>query len=382
MTVAIVHDYLTQRGGAERVVLSMLKAFPDAPLYTSLFDPTGTFPEFSSADVRTLSLDAIRPLRRHHRLAFPLLAPAFSRTRLDADIVLCSSSGWAHGVRTGGRKVVYCHAPARWLYQPLEYLGAGRQFARGALGALRPALVAWDRWAAGSADTYLANSRAVAERIREAYGIDAMLLPPAHTLGQDGPARRVDRLSPGFLLCVSRLLPYKNLEPLLEALRLCPELSLVIVGTGPTGRRLADVAPPNVHFIGAVSDEQLRWLYAACSGLVAASEDFGLTPLEAAAFGKPSAVLRWGGFLDTVVEGRTGLFFDRPEAQLIAPAVEALAGGRFDSEDLRRHADQFSEPRFVERLRAVVLGRPCADASGDAEPAAAPSARSAQGGSN
>src|SRR5436190_19462163 len=118
MDVALVHDYLTQRGGAERVVLAMMSAFPRAPLYTSLYEPETTYPDFRKADVRPLRINRIGLLRRNHRLALPLLAPAFSSLRVEADIVLCSTSGWAHGVHTGGKPVVYCHAPARWLSQP------------------------------------------------------------------------------------------------------------------------------------------------------------------------------------------------------------------------------------------------------------------------
>ena len=125
MTVAIVHDYLTQRGGAERVVLSMMKAFPEAPVHTSLFHPEGTFPEFGTADVRMSHLDRFGVLRRNHRLAIPLLAPAFSTRRVDAEVVLCSSSGWAHGVRTTGRKIVYCYTPPRWLYDQADLYLSG-----------------------------------------------------------------------------------------------------------------------------------------------------------------------------------------------------------------------------------------------------------------
>ena len=141
MRVALAHDYLTQRGGAERVVVAMHEAFPDAPLYTSLYEPAATFPEFGTADVRTTGLQRVAVLRRRHRLALPLLARAFSRMQItDAATVLCSSSGWAHGVRTDARKVVYCHAPARWLYQPTRYLGDRHGVAGLALAALAPAL--------------------------------------------------------------------------------------------------------------------------------------------------------------------------------------------------------------------------------------------------
>jgi glycosyltransferase involved in cell wall biosynthesis len=359
--VAIVHDYLTQRGGAERVVLSMLKAFPGAPLYTSLYEPDSTFPEFAEADIRTMPLNGIHALRAHHRLALPLLAPAFSRCRVRADIVLCSSSGWAHGVRVEGRKVVYCYSPARWLYQSARYLGEGWPLARYALGPLRPYLLRWDRRAATTADCYLTSSRAVADRIRSAYGIEASLVPPPHTLDPGGAAQEVAGFEPGFVLCVSRLLAYKNLEPIIEALRAMPHLQLVIVGTGPDGRRLATDAPANVRFLGSVTDEELRWLYRECAGLIAASyEDYGLTPLEAAAFGKPSAVLRWGGFLDTVIDEATGVFFDRPEARLIWEALWALTHLYFSSAVLRAHAERYCEERFLAGLRAAVLTKAAA----------------------
>jgi glycosyltransferase involved in cell wall biosynthesis len=356
-TVAIVHDYLTQRGGAERVVLAMTKALPEAPLYTSFYDPDGTFPEFAGRDIRTLPMDAIRLLRRNHRLALGLLAPGFSRCRVEADVVLCSSSGWAHGAKVGGRKVVYCYAPARWLYQTSRYLGNRRPLERCALAALRPYLLRWDRRAAASADLYLTSSTAVADSIRDNYGIDATVVPPPHAIDIQGAMQSVDGVDPGFVLCVSRLLPYKNLDPIVEAFRSLPALRLVVVGWGPEGRRLVEQAPPNVRFLGSVPDDQLRWLYAQSLGLLAASyEDFGLTPLEAAAFGKPAAVLRWGGFLDTVVEGRTGVFFDEPRPELIRAAVLTMTSGTLDPQDLQAHAGRYSEPSFVATIRRLVLG--------------------------
>jgi glycosyltransferase involved in cell wall biosynthesis/ubiquinone/menaquinone biosynthesis C-methylase UbiE len=354
--VAIVHDYLTQRGGAERVVLSMLRAFPRAPLYTSLYRPETTFPEFAAADVRTLPLNRVPPLRRYHRLALPLLAPAFSRLEVRADVVLCSSSGWAHGARVPGRKVVYCYTPARWLYQRERYLGD--QSPRGAvaaLAALRPHLTRWDRRAAASADRYLTLSTAVSERIRALYGRDAEILPPPLTIDPDALAKPVEGLAPGFFLCVSRLLPYKDVAEVCEAFSMLPDERLAVAGDGPDASRLRARAPANVRLLGSVTDAQLRWLYANCAGLLSASyEDYGLTPLEAAAFGKPAAVLRWGGFLDTVREGSTGVFFDVPEPEEIRRAPAVLRSREWDAQAIRAHAESYSESRFVERLRQVV----------------------------
>jgi glycosyltransferase involved in cell wall biosynthesis len=355
VNVAVVHDYLTQRGGAERVVLSLAKAFPGAPLFTSVYEPERTFPEFRTLDVRPLALNALPLLRRHHRLGLPLYAPAFSRLRISADVVLCSTSGWAHGTSVDGHKIVYCHTPARWLYQPELYDGAGSRAGTAALAPLRSRLTRWDARKAATADRYLANSSTVRDRIRVAYGVDAEVLPPPPTLDPDGVEEPVTGLDGEFLVCVARLLPYKNVHAVVEAFRELPHLQLAVVGTGPQEGLLRRIAPPNVRLLGAVSDAQLRWLYARCSALVAAAhEDLGLTPLEAAAFGKPSAVLRWGGFRDTVRDGETGVFFDRAEADAIAAAVSAVHTRSWDADAIRKHAAAFSEERFAARLREIV----------------------------
>lgn len=355
MTVALVHDYLTQRGGAERVVLSMLKAFPGAPVHTALYHPGGTYPEFAGTDVRTMALDKVKPLRRNHRLALPLLAPAFSRYRVDAETVLCSSSGWAHGVRATGRKIVYCYSPARWLYDGERYLGGGRGVAGLALRSLRPRLLRWDQRAAATADRYLTLSVSVQERIQAVYGIHAEILPPPPILDPEGPQVPVATLDPGFFLCVSRLLPYKNVDAVVAAFAELPAERLIVVGTGPERRRLESAGGTNVRFLGSVPDEQLRWLFTSSAGIVAASyEDYGLTPLEGLTFAKPAGVLRAGGFLDTVIQDETGVFFDEPTPAAIASAVRQLAGERWSPATLKAQAERFSEDRFIRRLREVV----------------------------
>ena len=154
---------------------------------------------------------------------------------------------------------------------------------------------------------------------------------------------------------MSRLLPYKNVDVVVEALRRLPDLRLVVVGTGPEADRLAAGAPANVTFLGRVADDGLRWLYAASAGLVTASwEDFGLTPVEAAAFGRPTAALRWGGFLDTIEEGRTGILFDRPDVAGVAAAVESLVGTGWSERELVDHAARYAPARFVAEIDRVV----------------------------
>jgi glycosyltransferase involved in cell wall biosynthesis len=195
----------------------------------------------------------------------------------------------------------------------------------------------------------------VAGHIRSAYGIEASIVAPPFSIDPSGEVRHVEGVDPGFFLCVSRLLPYKNLDAIIGAFAGLQE-RLVIVGSGPERRRLVQHLPGNVRLLGAVAEQQLRWLYSHAAGLIAASyEDYGLTPLEAAAFGLPACVLRGGGFLDTVIEGETGLFFDRPEPETIRSAVLRMSSAGFDKDRLQAHAARFSEPAFIDQLRSSVL---------------------------
>lgn len=176
MRVVIAHDYLTQRGGAERVVLELARAFPGAGILTSMYAPDVTFPEFGGFDVATLGLDRVAPFRRDPRLALPILGEAFRRHVVDADLVICSSSGFAHQVRSRGPKIVYCHNPPRWLHQPEDYaMGLGRP-QRMALSILRRRLAVTDRLGAREALGYIVNSNNVAQRVRHAYGIEPVVV--------------------------------------------------------------------------------------------------------------------------------------------------------------------------------------------------------------
>ena len=353
--VAIAHDYLTQRGGAERVALCMVKAFWPAAIYTTLYEPATTYPEFAQHQVVTTPLNHVGVLRRHHRLGLPLLALAVSSLRVPAKVTICSSSGWAHGVQAAGRKVVFCYAPARWLYQGSRYLGGHNTPAKLGITALRGPLVRWDRRAALSAHRYLAVSTMVRHQVKEAYGIEAELLAAPVTLDPSQEVREVPRLEPGYLLIVSRLLPYKNVDLAVQAVNRLHDYRLVVVGTGPEHERLAREASANVRLLGTVTDEELRWLYQNATAIIAPSfEDFGLTPLEGALAGKPTVAFRAGGYLDTVVEGTTGVFFDDLEAEALRQAIVTALSEPWDEKTIRAHASLFSEERFIERLRQIV----------------------------
>lgn len=353
--IAIAHDYLTQRGGAERVVLAMGEIWPFAPIYTSLFDPPGTFPEFALREIHTAAIDRIRPLRSRHRLALPLLAPSFSSVHIDAEVVVCSSSGWAHGVRCTGAKVVYCHAPARWLHQVDAYTSESSVVVRMALAGLRRPLLSWDRRAAKSADVYVVNSTRTRDLVREAYGIDAEIIHPPHNVDTEGPLESIDTIESGFFLCVSRLLPYKNLEALLHGFAQMPSERLVIVGSGPDRDRLVSLAPTNVTFLSDIPDSQLRWLYSSGTALLAVGlEDFGLTPVEAASFGLPTLARPFGGYLDTVIDAVNGYFLRGLDPADLAEAVRRLRAEPLDPVEIRRSSERFSAHEFSTRVGEIV----------------------------
>lgn len=355
--VTLVHDYLTQRGGAERVVLELLRAFPGAVLHTALWNREQTFPEFAEHDVRVSPLDRVAALRADHRRALPLLARTFDRMEpAPSDVVVCSSSGWAHGVRTGSRpKVVYCHTPARWLHTASRGRSIGGRTGGAAMSLLRRPLLAWDQRAARTASCYLANSSVVKERIHSAYGLDADIVPPSPGLLPHGPEQDPGDLAPGFFLVVARLLPYKNVDVVVEAARRLPGARLVVVGDGPARTRLQHLAGEGVTFRSGVSDAELRWLYRSAAALVTASyEDFGLTPLEANAFGRPVVALRAGGHLDTVVPGTTGLFVEELDPRSFADAMRRCSTLAWSRSALTAHAERFSRERFDAALRDVV----------------------------
>jgi len=353
--VALAHDYLTQRGGAERVVLDLVRAFPNAPLFTSLYDPMSTYEEFAQVDLRTTPLNRVGLLRRHHRLGLPLYASAMERLVIDAEVTVCSSSGWAHGVTTTGAKIVYCHAPARWIYQANRYLG-GRRVSLSALAdrVLKPALRAWDVRAAATATQYLCNSSATAAMIAEAYGITATVVPPPPALTPGGEERPVPGIEPGFLLSVARLLPYKNIDLAMAAASAAGQ-RLVVVGSGPERQRLEALAGPDVTFLGVADDATLRWCYRNARALLALSyEDYGLTPLEAASFATPTIALSAGGYLDTIDHGRTGILIDALSVDAVVNAMTSGALADLDDATIARHAASFSAERFTATLHEVV----------------------------
>lgn len=330
-------------------MLDLLQAFPGSRLVTSVWHRDQTFPEFEQHDVETLWLDRVSPFRGDPRRAFPLLAGAWSRHVIDdADAVVCSTSGWAHRVSTPAAKVVYCHNPARWFYQPDDYLKALPTWAREQFARRTRRLRESDAAAARSASAYLVNSRVVAARVEDAYGIRPEIVPPPRGVDPSGPQEAVPGVVPGFLLTVGRSRGYKNTEVVIAAMRDLPGERLVCVG-----ERAVDDG--SVTYLTDMTDAQMRWLYANAFALVAvANEDFGLTPVEAQAFGIPTVALRAGGYLDSTLEGVTGVYVDTATPDAVAAGVRVARARPWDAEVIRQAGERYSPETFRRRVSSAV----------------------------
>ena len=349
-SVAIVHDYLNQPGGAERVVLEMARLFPQAPIYTSLYRPESTFSGFAEREVRTSAIDRL-PVNEHFRSLLPLYPAAFHNLGvLDHDVVLSSSSGWAHSVRTAPETLhlVYCHAPARWIYRGNHYFEGGH----GGQKALTPVLAAlrrWDRRAASRADGYITNSENVRRQVRAVYGIDSAVVHPPVDVDRFCPTARGERL-----LVVSRLLAYKRVELVVEAATRLG-LPLDVVGDGPHRGALEAIAGPSVSFHGKLDDDEVTAMMQAANAVCfPGEEDFGIVPVEAHAAGTPVVAFRGGGALETVEEGFSGVFFDRTEVDDVVVALRQVMELGTDHRALAQRARRFSPQAFAARLNGVI----------------------------
>lgn len=349
ISVAVVHDYLNQCGGAERVALELARTWPGSPVYTSLYRAPSTYAAFAAEDVRVSSLDRI-PVDAGFRALAPLYPLAFrSLGTLQQEVVISSSSGWAHGVRTAPESlhVVYCYTPARWLYRSDDYLG--RTLGRALLAPLTGPLRRWDLRAAGRADVYVATCEHVRRRVASVYGRNSTVIYPPVDVQRFTPRPRGERL-----LVVSRLLPYKRVDLVVRAATRAG-LGLDVVGIGPRLDDLRAIAGPTVAFHGRVDDDAIRELLEGCRTLcVAATEDFGMAPVEANAAGKPVVAYGAGGALETIEEGVSGAFFQElTEDALLAAIARA---DQIDSHpaDLAAGTHRFSTEAFRTRMRHFV----------------------------
>ncbi len=320
--------------------------FPDAPVFTSLFDRSAMPAVMRGWDVRTSALDRLPGIYRHHQAALPLYPIVWEQFDFsDFDVVLSNKSGFCHGIVTPPHTLhlCYCLTPTRYLWSTETYLQreeVGR-LRRMVLPPLLTALRLWDQNAAARVDGFAAISRAVQQRIRKVYRAESRLLyPPVDT------QRFVPGQTQDYFFIVSRLIPYKRIDLAVKAFSRLG-LPLVIAGDGRDRAELEAAAAPNVRFLGRVSDEALQeWMGGARAFIFPGEEDFGIAPLEATSAGVPVIAFGAGGALDTVIEGETGLFFHEPTAESLADAVQRFDSYRFDKAALRAHAQRFDGERF------------------------------------
>lgn len=355
MRVALVHDYLTQYGGAERVLEVLHERFPESDVVTSLYRPDQLPDSFGTWSIRTSTLGRIPGGSRTHRLWLPMYPAMFGllgRSLRQADIVIADSSAWSHHAFPGpGIPVIcYCHSPARFLYGDREYLDAGKSnqpvesLARFGFGALR----GLDRRAARRVTRYVANSSAVAGRIERAYGITASVVHPPVDVGRFQPAHY--RSAEEWFLVVSRLVPHKWID---RAVRAANDsgLRLKIIGEGRALAELKGLAGPSVEFLGGLPDTDVVDHMQRCQALILPGiEDFGMTAVEAQAAGRPVIAARGGGALETVRDGETGLFFDPEDKTSLPRVMNEIVAHSWNPEAIRANASRFDTARFIAEM--------------------------------
>ncbi len=357
MKVALVHDYLNQMGGAERVVMAFHEIFPDAPVYTSIYDPQRVDPAFQQMDIRTSFMQKLPMVTKHHQPYLPFYPFAMEKLDLRGyDLVLSSSSAFGKGVitRPETMHICYCHTPMRWCWNYDEYvereqLGA---MARRVLPFLITGLRTWDQASAMRVDHFIANSPVVAERIRKYYRREAVVIPPP--VEADRFPFDPTIVPEDYFLVLSRLIPYKRIDLAIQACNLL-QLPLVIIGGGRDLERLQKMAGPTIRFMGRLSDEEVIHYYTHCRAfLFPGEEDFGITPLEAQAAGRPVIAYGAGGALASIVDGVTGTFFHEQTAESLAAALASFDERQFNPQSIRNHALEFDKPRFHRRIQQFI----------------------------
>jgi glycosyltransferase involved in cell wall biosynthesis len=352
--VAIIHDYLNQYGGAERVLEVIHELYPDAPIYTAIYDPAAMPAAYRSWDIRPSWMQRLPGWRRHFRHYFVLYPSAFESFDLSGyDLVISSSSAFAKGVipHHDALHVCYCHTPMRFGWRTGAYVD--REQIYGFKGRILPLVLTylrtWDVASSVRVDSFVANSHEVARRISRYYGRPSTVIPPPVDLPVYDPAPPED-----FYLTGGRLVPYKRID---LAVRACTALGvpLVVFGDGRARAELEALAGPNVRFVGRVDERTLRDLYRRCRAYIESGEvDAGIQPVEAMAAGRPVIAYAAGGALETVVDGVTGRFFQEESAAALAVAIAQSRLDVWDAAVIRAHAEQWGRERFKERFGEVI----------------------------
>jgi glycosyltransferase involved in cell wall biosynthesis len=357
MKLALVHDWLNQRGGAEDVLEALVALYPDRPIYTSIYAPDLMPDAYRAWDIRTLWLDKLPGIHTHHQPYLPLYPLGWGRLDLSTyDVVLSNKSGFCHGLRHDARTlhICYCLAPTRYVWGLDAYVereGLGNT----ATAALRPLVALLKRWdyaAAQRVDHFIAISTDIQNRIRTYYGRESDIIYPPVDTGRFQPVPK-DEVGDYFLV-VSRLIPYKRIDLAVQAATRLG-LPLRVGGRGRDMERLKAMAGPTVEFLGYVSDDALPGLMARCKAfLFPGLEDFGITPVQAQAAGRPVIAYGAGGALDTVIPGVTGEHFAALTVDSLAEVMARFNADAYDAAAIRAHALRFDTGVFNQQLSAYV----------------------------
>ncbi len=373
--VALAHDYLLVMRGAERTFSVMSTLWPDAPIYTLLYDPAGMDGYFRDRDVRASALRFLGAHQANFRRLLPLFPRAAEQLRPSGyDVVVSSSSAFAHGIQTdpGTIHICYCHTPFRYAWHDYaRTLREARWYTRPVLSRTLRNIRHWDIEAAGRVTGYIANSHLTRERIADFWGREAGVVHPPVEVDRFYAAEPED-----YFLVVAELTPHKRVEVALEAAARAGQ-PIKVVGSGPDFRRLRGIYGSTAEFLGRVSEAQLRELYAHARALIVPNvEEFGLAAVEAQASGRPVIGGTVGGTCETVIDGETGVLVTPENVGVLAEAMSQVDFDGFNSERIQRHARRFSPSAFKQRL---LLEIQMITGSGGGEPdpwAAAAAARS------
>lgn len=362
MKIAIVHEFLTKIGGAEKVLLSLCKMFPDAPVYTLLYDETGTkeiFKRYHIIESQSLKKYP-RFLRMKSKLFLGKLSQAIEEFDFsEYDVVISSSNSFAHGIITKPKTfhLCYCHSPMRyawdWHYEYLKehHIGFGFKglFIRSLLHKIR----IWDKVASKRVDFWIANSKNVQDRIKKYYRTESKIIYPPVNIDRINLS---ESSTDDYYVCVSRLEPYKKIDLAIEAFNKLGK-QFVIIGSGSDRNRLEGLSKKNIEFLGWQSDKSIYEYIRNSRGFVFPGEDdFGITPVEAMACGKPVVAYGAGGAKETIIDKKTGVLFHKPEAESLIEAILYLEenSDRFTPESCRSQAEKFSEENFQNDFRKTL----------------------------
>ncbi len=355
MKIALVHDWLNNLGGAERVLIELHKIFPKAPIYVLFYNKKFVQEFLSEAEVRTSSLQRVPFITKIYKYLFFLMPSVIESFDLsNFDVVISSSVIFSKGLvlKPKTRHICYCYSPTRFLWD----MHSEYENRRWLVGLSRHLLRIWDRQASDRVDEFVAISKHVQSRIKKYYRRDAKIIYPPTFITTRRVVMKESVDNSSYYLIVSRLFPHKNIDVAIDAFNKLG-YKLVVIGDGPAKKDLKKIAGKNIKILGYKNDDEIRDYYLNCKAFIMPQEeDFGLTTVEAMSFGKPVLALRKGGALETVVENMTGEFFDDPIPEALADGVRRLNENYLSYSPLviKKWSEKFSRERFKEEMLKLV----------------------------